>query len=979
MFKKLFFLSLFVLLVGLSSAAQAEPIDVNNHSFEYDVNGEYFTTIDLDDLQGWTLRDTTGWAAGWNWVTTDLVFGGVEVEGYEAADGNAAVFSITWHDPEDANEHCVLIQILDPNLDADAVIAENRRYTLTFNALRCSVLETPDVYGALFYSEGGVNIPPANDVILASVAKTLTWPTWDEPGYAGWEEVTVNYTALSAAPSIGKRLGIQLAIAFPWTAGTWAATDNVRVEWTWATNAWEPSPADGADEVPIDVTLSWRPGVWAQSTDGQEVYFGTSFNDVDNATTATSGVFQVAQDGNSWSVLNYDANGLDLGAIYYWRIDEVNTTYSGTSPPTPPAGRWKGEVWSFEVEGRAKNPTPEDEAIDIPFLDLTVSWEAGRDALTHDVYFGNNYDDVNDANTSSGPALFRGNQGGLSYYVTESSGGLDIGRTYYWRIDEHTASETIPGHVWSFTVGDFLIVDDMESYIVVVNNIYSTWVDGGGALVGLIYNDPNYMREPDSQSMEFEYDNTKSGPSCRSSYADANPAELAIGTDWTIGGVKSITLFWLGDPGNVIPTQGPNPDYDAVRLWVELEDTGAQTHLVKYGDVNDIDVNEWHQWDISLEDYNSAGVNLSSLARVTIGIGGTTETGQSVASEGTIWIDDIRLYPPRCIPELAHMAGNFNDDCQVEGLDLEIMSDEWLKSGMWADAAPPVDPPEVWYRFDKGGPGETVVKNDGSWGSDYDIPISSPNAVDEPNWTTDVALVLDPCDPNYALEFDGLLYTADGDYLEIPNLPATNFAGTQNMTITAWIKGPIPQATSYTAFICSAQASGDRHATGLGFGVGADRFNYFWNNNYWDWQPEPPLLITDDLWTFMAIAVEPTQATAYVYDGTLSQATNAAAHGPLEDFDTDCWSVIGSAAQTTNGYFEGIIDDVRLYNKTLTVGEVMGVAGVEGEVYLPLDSIADLVVGIKDPNNSGEPIDDQIDFRDYAVLGDNWLDEILWP
>ena len=26
-----------------------------------------------------------------------------------------------------------------------------------------------------------------------------------------------------------------------------------------------------------------------------------------------------------------------------------------------------------------------------------------------------------------------------------------------------------------------------------------------------------------------------------------------------------------------------------------------------------------------------------------------------------------------------------------------------------------------------------------------------------------------------------------------------------------------------------------------------------------------------------------------------------------------------------------------------------------------------------------EPIDDQVDFRDYAILSDNWLTEQLWP
>jgi hypothetical protein len=562
---------------------------------------------------------------------------------------------------------------------------------------------------------------------------------------------------------------------------------------------------------------------------------------------------------------------------------------------------------------------------------------------------------------------------------SEASGGLDVGRNYYWRIDEHTASEIITGHVWRFRIGEFLIVDDMESYDATTNLIgytwEDTWVNGSGAEVFLTYNDPNHMRGPDSQSMQLDYDNPKSGSACDSSYIDANPADLGIGTDWTIGGVKSITLFWLGDPCNVIPTP---TDYNAVRLWMELEDTSNNSYLAKYGDLGDwpgnIQVAEWHQWDISLEDFNSAGVNLSSVERVTIGIGGTAYTGQSRESEGTIWIDDIRVYPPRCFPERAHAVGNLNDDCDVGGFDLEIMANEWLKSGEWVEAIIPADPPEVWYRFDYGSD-PTLVKNDGSWGSQYDIAISDPPEADEPVWTTDVAPVLDPCDPNHALDFDG-----EDDYLNVPNSPSTNFAGTENMTITTWIKGT---AAAWTHLVVSAKVpediedGADRHATGLGIGGSDGQFMYFWNNYEWWW--DPGFMIEDEVWTFMAIAVEPTKATAYVYDGNdIGLAINEVEHGPLEDFDIGCWSVIAQDAGDA-GYFDGVMDDVRLYNRTLTTGEVMGIAGVEGFVYLPLDSVADLVVGIQDPNDPNAPVDDQVDFRDYAILGDNWLTEWLWP
>ena len=72
MSKKLFFLISFVLVVCLSGTVQADAIDVNNHSFEYDINGAQITELTgWDAVQGWTMRDTTGWGGGWQFVEDD--------------------------------------------------------------------------------------------------------------------------------------------------------------------------------------------------------------------------------------------------------------------------------------------------------------------------------------------------------------------------------------------------------------------------------------------------------------------------------------------------------------------------------------------------------------------------------------------------------------------------------------------------------------------------------------------------------------------------------------------------------------------------------------------------------------------------------------------------------------------------------------------------------------------------------------------
>jgi hypothetical protein len=95
--------------------------------------------------------------------------------------------------------------------------------------------------------------------------------------------------------------------------------------------AFDPSPADGATDVPREVVLSWTPGEFAPPVNGHKVYFSENFNDVND------GVGGIAQDASS-----YDPGRLDWGTAYYWRVDEVN------GPPDYTV--FEGEVWSFTTE-----------------------------------------------------------------------------------------------------------------------------------------------------------------------------------------------------------------------------------------------------------------------------------------------------------------------------------------------------------------------------------------------------------------------------------------------------------------------------------------------------------------------------------------------------------------------------------------------------------------------------------------------------
>jgi len=100
--------------------------------------------------------------------------------------------------------------------------------------------------------------------------------------------------------------------------------------------ALNPSPENAATDVPPVTVLSWTPG---ESAEQHDVYFGTVFNDVNDATTTVdpAGVYVGRQNDSI-----YAPDRLDFGETYYWRVDEVN------GPPDFTI--FKGSVWQFAAE-----------------------------------------------------------------------------------------------------------------------------------------------------------------------------------------------------------------------------------------------------------------------------------------------------------------------------------------------------------------------------------------------------------------------------------------------------------------------------------------------------------------------------------------------------------------------------------------------------------------------------------------------------
>ncbi len=200
----------------------------------------------------------------------------------------------------------------------------------------------------------------------------------------------------------------------------------------------DPYPPDGSIHDDTWVGLGWTPSKFAASHD---VYFGDNFDDVNDGLGDTfRGNYFVTTYIAGFPGYAYP-DGLVPGTTYYWRIDEVNDA----DPNSP----WKGQVWSLTIPTRtayAPDPPDSDEFVD---PDVVLSWMPGLDVEHHTVYFGDNFDDVNEAT------------GGVSQEeTTYTPGPLEKEKTYYWRVDEFDGAATHKGEVWSFSTVPDIPIDD---------------------------------------------------------------------------------------------------------------------------------------------------------------------------------------------------------------------------------------------------------------------------------------------------------------------------------------------------------------------------------------------------------------------------------------------------------------------------------------------------------------------------------------
>ncbi|MCP4613696.1 MAG: hypothetical protein GY845_33825 [Planctomycetes bacterium] len=146
--------------------------------------------------------------------------------------------------------------------------------------------------------------------------------------------------------------------------------------------------------------------------------------------TSGSGIAQTDIEIAETIVYNRSLSEAEIIGINEWLQANVRVERKTAFAPAPVDGALINQTWTL------------------------LSWEPGATAVSHDVYVGDNFDDVD----SGAEGTFQGNQA-TTLVTTGFPGfafpdGLLPGITYYWRIDEVEADGTTihKGQVWSFAI-----------------------------------------------------------------------------------------------------------------------------------------------------------------------------------------------------------------------------------------------------------------------------------------------------------------------------------------------------------------------------------------------------------------------------------------------------------------------------------------------------------------------------------------------
>jgi len=339
----------------------------------------------------------------------------------------------------------------------------------------------------------------------------------------------------------------------------------------------------------------------------------------------------------------------------------------------------------------ASDPMPADRSVPDELHATPLTWTAGANAVQHDVYLGTDAGAVQNATPADPLGVYRGRQTETSF---TSADPLEWGQTYYWRIDEiNDAHPGSPwkGHVWTFTVTNFMSVDDFESYTDeegTNSRIYETWIDGwaattkNGSTVGNW--DPPFAEQTivhgGRQSMPVEYNNVNPP------YYSQVEREFSPVQDWTAHGISDLVVWLRGNPasflespaGTITMSAWGNDIYgtaDQCRL-VYKQLTGDGAIIAKVESIGNSD--PWAKGGVMIRENLEPGARFAIIcatpsngvrfqARLLNSAGATSDTilgppAEQIALQTPVWV------------KLERSGSNFSGFYSTDGINWTAMS-----------------------------------------------------------------------------------------------------------------------------------------------------------------------------------------------------------------------------------------------------------------------------------------------------------------
>lgn len=503
--------------------------------------------------------------------------------------------------------------------------------------------------------------------------------------------------------------------------------------------------------------------------------------------------------------------------------------------------------------------------------------------------------------------------------------GLRLGGTYYWRVDglgPADANSVWPGDVWSFTVADHVAIDDFETYDGPAS-LWQAWRPAGYADLTLEQESVDACQ----QSLVFDYYYDR--------FADSSLSRsFETGQDWTRGGARAIQLLLRGDL----------PNSQGCEFYVAVTD-GVHTQVLSEAVVTEIeDAPPWFAWRAPLDDLS--GIDLTQVHGVTLGVRPLESSSPEGYCWGVLHIAEIELSGCLC-PESDRPQSDLTADCRVDFEDLERLAADWRYGPVRTlETKRPKKKPVVWYEFDDN------VKD----------RMGRADGAIEGQCTFEDGVY------GQAIHFDGRQ-----DAVTIPEASTVFQSIHDAITIAFWQKADDSGHRNDTLF-CSNYVYGlSNPALAIHLGCWRDPGRYRWDcGSPWSFENCLAGRHRDKSdwtgrWNHWAFTKD-IRAVADGRTGCMEIYLNGELYDRLTGTDAPITGItsfeIGSGWY---GGYDGLIDDVQIYNYALSAAEVAYVATDGAGLFERPASAADL-------NTDGE-----VDFRDLATLAAEWLQDELWP